>query len=186
MRIGTIAYYLNVVRAFVLPGHFRIGSKSQILSGAYINAYRGTVRIGKRAKINRGAIIDAQKGSIVLGDNVSINPYSILYGLGGITIGDHVRIAAQVVIVSFDHNYQDRKKPITMQGVTLKPIVIEDDVWIGAGAKILGGSYVARGCIIGANAVVKGRTEPYGIYVGSPAVRLKDRGTDDGTLLLET
>ena len=65
--------------------------------------------------------------------------------------------------------------------MTKKPIVIEDDVWIGAGAKILGGSHIAKGCVIGANAVVKGRTKPYGIYVGAPARLLKRRGEAEGS-----
>lgn len=124
----------------------------------------------------RGVVIDAQKDSIEIGRNVSLNDYVILLGQGGIKIGNDVRIAGQVMIVSFDHNFDDVTQPIRLQGVTKKPIVIEDDVWIGGGAKILGGSHIAKGCVIGANAVVKGDTKPYGIYVGSPARFLKWRG----------
>ncbi len=176
MRIGSLSHYFCLLRGLLLPGHLRVGRKAQIRWGAFIDAYRGRVVIGDRFKIHRGGFIDAQKGSIEIGSNVSINPYSILYGLGGIRIGNDVRIAAHVVIVSFDHRYDDVSKPITMQGVVAKPITIEDDVWIGAGAKVLGGSHISKGCVIGANAVVKGRTEPYGIYVGSPARLLKYRG----------
>lgn len=138
MRIGSLSLYLCRLRGFLLPGHLRIGRRAQIRSGATIDAYRGRVVIGDRFKIHKGGFIDAQKGSIEIGSNVSINPYSILYGLGGIKIGNDVRIAAHVVIVSFDHRYDDVSKSITMQGVIAKPIVIEDDVWIGAGAKVLG------------------------------------------------
>ena len=176
MRIGSLSQYLCLLRGFLLPGHLRIGRRAQIRWGATIDAYRGRVVIGDRFKIHKGGFIDAQKGSIEIGSNVSINPYSILYGLGGIKIGNDVRIAAHVVIVSFDHRYDDVSKSITMQGVIAKPITIEDDVWIGAGAKILGGSHISKGCVIGANAVVKGKTEPYGIYVGSPARLVKYRG----------
>lgn len=178
MRVGSLSYYYCLLRGLLLPGKLRVGRKAQIRRGAFIDAYRGRVVIGDKFKIHRGGFIDAQKGSIEIGSNVSINPYSILYGLGGIKIGNDVRIAAHVVVVSFDHRYDDVSKPITMQGVIAKPIVIEDDVWIGAGAKILGGSHIAKGCVIGANAVVKGRTEPYGIYVGSPARLLKRRGQE--------
>lgn len=176
MRIGSLTHYYWLLRGFLLPGHLRIGRRAQIRSGAAIDAYRGRVVIGDRFKIHKGGFIDAQKGSIEIGSNVSINPYSILYGLGGIKIGNDVRIAAHVVIVSFDHRYDDVSKSITMQGVIAKPITIEDDVWIGAGAKILGDSHISKGCVIGANAVVKGKTEPYGIYVGSPARLVKYRG----------
>jgi acetyltransferase-like isoleucine patch superfamily enzyme len=91
-----------------------------------------------------------------------------------------VRIAANVVVASFDHNFDDVSTPIRLQGVTRKPIVIDDDVWIGAGAKILGGSHVGNGCVIGANAVVKGPTLPFGVYVGNPARLLKMRGENPG------
>lgn len=49
-----------------------------------------------------------------------------------------------------------------------KPITIGNDVWIGQGAVIFQGSTIADGCIIGAYCVVKGTTDPYGIYVGNP------------------
>ncbi len=83
----------------------------------------------------KGIIIDAQRGSIDIGRNVSLNDYAILLGRGGITIGNDVRIAGNAMVVSFDHNFDDPTQPIRMQGVTKKPIVIEDDVWIGAGAR---------------------------------------------------
>lgn len=177
MRIGSLSHYICRLRALVMPGSLRMGAKSAIKQGGLVDTHRGRVTIGERTKIHKGACVYAQRGGrIDIGSNVSVNPYTILYGSGGITIGNDVRIAAHVVIASFDHRYDDLTKPITSQGITLKPIVIEDDVWIGAGAKVLCGSHLSKGCIIGANAVVKGRTEPYGIYVGSPARLLKYRG----------
>lgn len=59
--------------------------------------------------------------------------------------------------------------------MSCKGIVIEDDVWIGAGVKILDGVTIAKGCVIGANAVVTRSTEAYGIYVGVPAQKIKSR-----------
>jgi acetyltransferase-like isoleucine patch superfamily enzyme len=146
------------------------------MRGARILFRRGKIVIGRGAKIHPGALLDAQRGTIELGNSVSLNPYSIIYGAGGVKVGNKVRIAAHVVIVSFEHNYSDTSKAITDQGVTLKPITIEDDVWIGSGAKVLAGAHISKGCVIAANAVVKGETEPYGIYGGIPARLLKRRG----------
>jgi acetyltransferase-like isoleucine patch superfamily enzyme len=129
--------------------------------------------------LQKGSLVDAQRGYVIIGDDVSLNHYSIVLGTGGVSIGNCVRIAAHCMIVSFDHNFKDRNVPITKQGITKKPIVIEDDVWIGAGAKILGGAVLSRGCVIGANAVIKGKTEPYGIYVGNPARLIRYRGSDE-------
>ncbi|NED96367.1 hypothetical protein G1H11_13735 [Phytoactinopolyspora alkaliphila] len=58
---------------------------------------------------------------------------------------------------------------------TGRPVSIADDVWIGATATVTPGTFVAEGCIIGAGAVVTRDTEPYGIYGGVPARRLRER-----------
>lgn len=50
-----------------------------------------------------------------------------------------------------------------------------DDVWIGAGVKILDGVKIGKGCVIGANSVVTHSLKPFGIYVGVPAKLLKYR-----------
>lgn len=166
--------------SFVSRGRLAIGRDAWIKPSARINYRRGKVEIGHSVTLQRGALIDAQRGYITLGDDVSVNHYTIILGTGGVIIGNFVRIAAHTMIVSFDHNFASRDIPITKQGITKKPIVIEDDVWIGAGAKILGGAIVAKGCVIGANAVVKGHTKPYGVYVGNPARLVKYR---DGSLI---
>ena len=57
--------------------------------------------------------------------------------------------------------------------MSCKGIVIEDDVWIGSGVKILDGVVIGKGCVIGANAVVTKSTESYGVYVGVPAHKIK-------------
>ncbi|MBM7044540.1 MULTISPECIES: DapH/DapD/GlmU-related protein [Rhizobium] len=173
-----IAWFYRLKAIFV-RGVLTIARSTKIPLGTTIIWKRGSVRIGEVVRFRKGVVIDAQKGSIDIGNHVSFNEYTILLGSGGISIGNDVRIAAHAMVVSFDHNFDDLTQPIRLQGLTRKPIVIEDDVWIGAGAKILGGSHIAKGCVIGANAVVKGKTEPYGIYVGAPARLLKWRGQKD-------
>lgn len=172
--------WLYRLRAIFRNGVLKIAHSTKVPLGTRIIWKRGDVRIGERVHFRKGVVIDAQEGSIEIGNHVSFNDYSILLGRGGISIGNDVRIAAHAMVVSFDHNFDDVSRPIRLQGVTKKPIVIEDDVWIGAGAKILGGAHIAKGCVIGANAVVKGRTVPYGIYVGAPARLLKRRGETGG------
>lgn len=135
----------------------------------------GKIELGDRVFTRNGVILDAQTGTIKVGDDVSINDYSILLGHGGIVIGNNVRIAAQVVIASFEHSYENPDVPIRLQSIRKDGVFIGDDVWIGAGAKVLAGSHIARGCVIGANSVVKGSTVPFGIYVGAPARLVKTR-----------
>jgi acetyltransferase-like isoleucine patch superfamily enzyme len=136
----------------------------------------GSISIGAHTHIHDFVRLESYGGDITIGDYCSINPFCILYGHGGLAIGRDVRIAAHVVIVPANHVFADRAKPIREQGLSCKGIVIGDDVWIGAGARILDGVKIANGSVIGAGAVVTRSTEPYGVYVGSPARLVAERG----------
>jgi len=164
------------LKAALSRGALTIGLRPKMLYPVRFRWRTGSIVIGERLSSRSGVVIDAQDGHIKIGNHVSLNDHAVLLGHGGLTIGNDVRIAAQVVIASFEHNFDDVDKPIRMQGIARKPITIGKDVWIGAGAKILGGSSVAEGCVIGANAVVKGSTVPFGVYVGNPARLIKMRG----------
>ena len=76
-------------------------------------------------------------GDISIGNFCSINPFSVIYGHGGVKIGDGVRIATHCVIIPANHNFEAIDQFIFQQGETRKGIIIEDDVWLGAGARIL-------------------------------------------------
>ncbi len=136
------------------------------------------VEMGRSCRIGVGVILDPRGGFIRMGNHCSVNPYCVLYGHGGLTIGNDVRIAAHVVIVPANHIFADRDRPIRVQGATREGIVIEDDVWIGAGARILDGVTIAKGCVIAAGAVLRESTAPYGVYAGVPARRVAERGDD--------
>lgn len=135
----------------------------------------GTITIGERTSIGLGAIIAPYGGSVRIGSDSSVNPYSVLYGHGGLEIGNYVRIAAHTVIIPANHGFGDRDKPIAKQPLDAKGVIIEDDVWIGTGVSILDGVKIANGSVIGAGSVVTRSTEPYGIYVGNPARLVKFR-----------
>ena len=114
-------------------------------------------------------------GRIILKNHVTLNYRSIVYGKGGIEIGDNTRIAANCAIVSSNKIYQDKSILIRNQGETTKGIKIGADVWIGVNSNILDGSNIADGCVIGAGSLVKGPLEPYGVYVGSPVRKISER-----------
>lgn len=152
-----------------------IHSSATVDPGAIIEPSGGQVAIGARTFIDRGVIIRPLGGRVVIGDDCTVNAYSVLYGGGGLKVGNGVRIAAHVVIIPSNHAYSDPTIPIKDQGLTLLGINIENDVWIGAGARILDGVKVSEGTVIGAGAVVTKATEPYSIIGGVPAKKLKSR-----------
>lgn len=157
-------------------GSVTLGAQSILESGSRIDASAGgRIVLGKRCFVRSGAILAAYSGSITVGNDVGINPYAIIYGHGGVKIGNDVLVAAHVVIVAAQHEFSSSEIPIRSQGLTAKGITIEDDVWIGARATILDGVTVGRGAIIAAGAVVTRDVEPFFIVGGVPAVRIGHR-----------
>lgn len=173
--------FLVRLRAALSGGALRIGKSPNMRYLPRLRYRDGTIEIGDRLFTRCGVVLDAQSGMIEIGNDVSVNDYSILLGHGGVRIGDNTRIAAHVVIVSFEHSYEDPTILIRDQPIKKGRVVIGKDVWIGAGAKVLAGSNIADGCVIGANSVIKGTTEPFGVYVGSPARLVKRRALPDVT-----
>lgn len=90
---------------------------------------------------------------------------------GLITIGDRVSMAPRVTLVTTSHPNNSRIRPFSPEKTG--PIVIEPDVWIGAGVVILPGVTIGRGAIVGANSVVTGDVEPLHVVAGQPARTLR-------------
>lgn len=93
---------------------------------------------------------------------------------GGVKIGNDTLIAAQCYIIDMDHGISSNDL-IRKQKNTVQPVKIGRDVWIAAGAKILKGSTIHDGAIIGAQSVVKGEVPQNAIAVGVPAKVIKYR-----------
>lgn len=135
----------------------------------------GAIWIDEKTEILDGVIIYTYGGKISIGKNCSINPYAIIYGHGGVTIGDNVLIAAQCMIIAANHNFVSKDIPICFQGNNAKGITIEDDVWLGHGCSILDGVTIGRGAIIGAGSVINKSVPPFTIVAGVPAKVIRTR-----------
>ncbi len=134
----------------------------------------GSITVGKNSEIS-GAVIETRGGSIKIGDYCFIGPFSVVYGHGGLSIGNYVMIAAHSIIIPANHEIKKNGEYMYWQLEKRKGIIIEDDVWIGAGCKILDGVTIRKGSVIGAGSVVTKSTEPYSVNAGVPAKFIKYR-----------
>jgi virginiamycin A acetyltransferase len=158
----------------------KVGQKAMI-RGSSIHE---EVTIGPNCRIaysDLRGMIEVGKNTSIWGPNVFIRAE-----LNPITIGNFCSIARNVTIQEYNHNAANfttyfleqnmlEGKSVSSDLTSKGPIVIEHDVWIGANATILSGSFLSTGSIIGAGSVVNGFIPPYAIAVGSPAKVVKYR-----------
>jgi len=129
----------------------------------------GRVRVSEGVIISDGVIIAPYAGSIEIAANAYIGPYCVLYGHGGLTIGRNTMIGAHTIIVPANHGIARLDVPMGRQPLTKKGITIGEDVWIGAGCKILDGVRIGNGAVIGAGSVVTKDIDAHLIAFGVPA-----------------
>ena len=143
---------------------------------------RGTlIQIGARTLIDAFVKIKPAggMGDVVIGADCAINSGTVLYTGNGIRIGDAVAIAANCTLAPTNHAIADRTRRIRDQGFQPSKggIVIEEDVWLGAGVVVLDGAVIRKGAVIAAGSVVMGEVPAYEIYAGAPARRIGQRGS---------
>ncbi len=152
----------------------RIGRGSRIGPGCELAlgpspARRGVIELGPGCRVSRGVVLHPYGGAIRLGADVFVGPHVVLYGHGGIAIGDETLVSMHCRILSSDHAVPPPGTAIRSQPDLLKPTRIGRDVWLGAGVTVLGGVTIGDGCVVGAGAVVATDLPANSIAVGVPA-----------------
>jgi acetyltransferase-like isoleucine patch superfamily enzyme len=110
---------------------------------------RSGFRLGAYSRVNRDCRLDVR---------------------GGLEIGNNVSLSPEVTVVTASHVVNRPDFP-----VELRPVVIEDNVWIGTRAMVLPGVTLGRGCVVAAGSVVTRDVPPLGIAAGVPARPVGDR-----------
>lgn len=146
------------------------------------------ITVGNNCHIRGQLLVYPYAGKIKIGDNCYLGEGSRIWSENCVTIGNRVLIAHNVDIHdSNDHpldykerhqHYCDIKKIGFLEKYNLcsKPIVIEDDAWIGFGAAIMKGVTIGKGAIVAAHAVVTKDVPPYVVVAGNPAQIIKKLG----------
>ena len=127
--------------------------------------------LGRRSVVESYCCINNAVGDVVIGDYTRIGIHCTV--IGPVSIGSHVNLAQGIVVTALNHNFEDATKRIDQQGVSTKPVVIGDDVWIGANAVILPGVTIGRHVVVAAGAVVTKDVPEYSIVAGVPAKVIK-------------
>lgn len=113
--------------------------------------------------------------NLFCGKNVVIGPEVVIGALSRVELGDDVRVSKGVFLETATLDFHGGAQPPYLH--LSKPIVIEDNVWIGAQSIILGGVTVGKGAIIAAGSVVTKNIPSHTVSGGNPAKVLRQIGT---------
>jgi acetyltransferase-like isoleucine patch superfamily enzyme len=148
MRFISFIRYLERVHQNSCPC-INIATSALVLPTTSLNCLKsGTIEIGEDTFVNDRCSITAYATAVKIGNDVFVGPGTVMH--------------------TYDHNFQRIDVPIGKQGGTTKPIIVEDDVWIGANCTILGGVTIGAHSVIGAHSLVNKSIPPYSVAYGVP------------------
>ena len=167
----------------LVPRRIFLGHRVMIGEGCFLDANtpQGRIELQDDVWLSRGSLIIAGRGEVIVGPVTYVGHSCLMYGNAGIRIGRDVLLANGVQLICGNHTFARRDVPIRAQPTEGKPIVIEDDVWLGASAIVLGGVTIGQGSVVGAGSVVTRSLPPYSIARGVPAQVVGIRGEESGS-----
>ncbi len=159
--------------------HIKLGHGVYIDQEAYLHACPQGINIGRGTIVMHGAILhvynfrNLPNSGIKIGCDSLIGEYTVIRGQGGVQIGDRVYTSPFTQIIAVNHVFEDPHRPFVEQGITAEGIIIEDDVWLGAGAIVTDGVRIGKGAVVAAGAVVTRDVPPHTVVGGVPAKPIK-------------
>ncbi len=131
-----------------LPQDISCGTRISVQSG-------GKIILEKNIHTRRAVTLEVDGGTLSIGKGSFINSGCAAVAKESITIGRNTALGPNTLIYDHDHRI-DASLPFHDSGFVTSPVIIGDNVWIGANCVILRGSIIGNGCVIGAGSVVKG------------------------------
>jgi len=137
------------------------------------------ITIGSGVFLGRGTILSCKDGDITLGDHVNIGFHSEIFSGSSVTVGAYGLFAAYTYLVGGGHEFDRAGVPVVEQARRSKGIALGENVWLGAGAKVMDGVRIGRDVVVGAGAVVIEDLADGVVAAGVPArvVRQRDEGS---------
>jgi acetyltransferase-like isoleucine patch superfamily enzyme len=155
------------------PFYQRRGRHSKIYRSVRMDTppYR-KFSLGDYSVVESFSCINNAVGDVVIGDHTRIGLHNTV--IGPVTIGHHVNLAQGITITALNHNFGDKSQRIDSQGISTNPVVIGDDIWIGANAVVLPGVSIGHHSVVAAGAVVTKDVPPHSLVAGVPAKIIKE------------
>lgn len=171
-------YYLGFILYYVITLQFLVGL-AKLFAFFVVNHSLGVHKatIGKKTKIHSTVVI-REGERVYIGKNCLINHNNVLQGgklNARIVLGDYVQTGPNVMMFAFNHSTELNGTPMIQQDYYEADIIIDNDVWIGAGTVITAGVHIGEGCVIGSGSVVTHDLPAKSICVGSPCKPIKRR-----------
>jgi acetyltransferase-like isoleucine patch superfamily enzyme len=140
-------------------------------------ARNAEVRFGRFVWIGDGTKIRCHEGVVEIGAKTVIGQECTISAYQRVQIGAECVIADRAMFIDFDHGVVEVERPIRLQGIYKRDVVVGSNVWIGYGACILRGVTVGDNSIVGTNAVVTKDVPANAVVAGSPARVIRMRET---------
>ena len=154
-------FYKLIFGSFKFPGY--IGSPKFLVRPSRIY-------VGKKVRIFPGFRAECHgQGKIFIHDDVAIEQDFHITSMGEISIGKGTLILGFSSVTDIEHHHEDVDVPVLRQPMIWKKTRIGENCYIGMGARIQAGTVLGNGCVVGANAVVRGTFPDYSVIVGVPA-----------------
>ena len=161
-----IAFYPN----------FSVGDNVTLQNGVKISITDGgKVSLGSGTTISAGSMLIAKSGQLSIGEHGFVGRQCILVAIDEVAIGADALIAERVSIRDQQHSFEESMAtPYRLRESTSSPIVIADNVWIGASSFVAKGVKIDSGVVVGANSVVTSNLEARTVYAGNPAKPIRE------------
>jgi acetyltransferase-like isoleucine patch superfamily enzyme len=137
---------------------------------------KGTIEFGRFVWIGDGTKIRCHEGRVEIGQKTVIGQECTISAYQHVRIGEQCVIADRAMFIDFDHGVVEVERPIRVQGIYKRDVVVGSNVWIGYGACILRGVSVGDNAIVGTNSVVTKDVPANAIVAGIPArvIRMRE------------
>ena len=133
------------------------------------------ISVGNGVFLGRGTILSCKDGDIVLADHVNVGFHSEIFSGSSVTVGAYGLFAAYTYLVGGGHEFDLAGVPVVEQARRSQGITLGENVWLGAGAKVMDGVRIGRDVVVGAGAVVTEDLPDGVVAVGVPARVVRHR-----------